>query len=314
MAAFVGLEMAGVLRFGKRVCVCSVQTESNSGPGWIRRANPYSGKPVYAETVEWSVPEMEETPRNTLERIVWWKSDEVDTKRESLPFLALRNRVMGLEKDQGKANGSLVLEKLKRKPDTKINRVAEIRYKWPDEEGPSPEVDSMRIAAAADSNGDVAVAIQTDSKYFAGDLQHMNRVRAASELPIICTDVINQQYQFYELRYHRADAAVVLAAVYTKEDMDYNLKIAKVLGLALFVEVHSVEELDYALSFKDLKAILAGPRDLNSMRSSFVDSENLVSERIDELRSRNIIVLAEGREEEIEADSGLIDAVIVYRD
>jgi len=211
MACFIGGLWGGakaeVRRRETGVTSMCESGETRQAGGWIRRAYPMQGKAVFADHVMWSVPEMEEPPVNFLEEVVWWKGVETDMRKEKTPFLVLRNRVLTMNKGEEAdvARGQELLDSLRRRDSEPVKRVGEIRQKWPKEgideskvEGNgthSPFMDVMRAATDAESKDYVALAVQTDAKYYGGNLQDMNRIRAASKLPIICTEIINQPYQ-----------------------------------------------------------------------------------------------------------------------
>lgn len=198
MMSFIVSTGVGTLQRSRaRVCMCDSPTASSMGEGWIRRAPPLQGKTMSCDNVAWSVPEMELEPSNILEEIVWWKGVETDMRKEKVPFLKLRNMVLALARgpEAGVARGKELIESLKRKEGEKLKEIAEVRQKWPHEEQGESPIDVMRLATEAEKGGAVAVAVQTDSKFFGGSLQDMNRIRAASSLPIICTEVLNQPYQ-----------------------------------------------------------------------------------------------------------------------
>ena len=88
--------------------------------------------------------------------------------------------------------------------------IAEIKRASPwgvysDIEDPTP------LAQAFERGGAAMVSVVTESSLFNGSYEDLSRVRAATELPLICKDIILSAYQLFEARRAGADAVLLIA-------------------------------------------------------------------------------------------------------
>ena len=95
----------------------------------------------------------------------------------------------------------------------------------------------------------------TDSKFFQGSFENLAAVRQAVDLPLLCKEFIIYPYQIYYARAHGADAVLLIAAILEDSDLQYFLKIVKVLGMTALIEVHTAEEFDRVLKLTGVKLI-----------------------------------------------------------
>lgn len=101
-------------------------------------------------------------------------------------------------------------------------------------------------------------------------------------------------YQLHQARAAGADAALLIAAILTDQDVVYLIKVARALGLAVLVEVHDTEELERMLRLplwsepSTAAHILIGinNRDLTSFHTDLATTEQLMARCGDQLRQR----------------------------
>ncbi len=116
----------------------------------------------------------------------------------------------------------------------------------------------------------------TEPTFFDGSLEHFEAVRAAVQTPLLRKDFIVSEYQLLEARAIGADAALLIVAALSPDELTRLMATASSLGLDTLVEVHSADELSVAI---DCGAPIIGVNNRN-LRTLVVDvhaSEQLVS-------------------------------------
>jgi len=118
-------------------------------------------------------------------------------------------------------------------------------------------------------------------------------VRGAVELPLLCKDFILSPYQLYQARAAGADAALLIAAILTDQDLAYLLKVARALGLAVLIEVHDAPELERVLALDGVKMIGINNRDLSSFTVDLATTEQLMERFGERVRERGALLVSE---------------------
>ena len=95
-------------------------------------------------------------------------------------------------------------------------------------------------ARAYASAGAAAISVLTEPTFFDGSLEHLEQVRAASDLPLLRKDFIVTEYQLFEAAAAGADAVLLIVAALTRADLGQLVRRAAQLGLAALVEVHDL--------------------------------------------------------------------------
>jgi indole-3-glycerol phosphate synthase len=135
--------------------------------------------------------------------------------------------------------------------------------------------------------------VLTDKQFFQGGFEVLVSVRGAVELPLLCKDFILSPYQLYQARAAGADAALLIAAILTDQDLAYLLKVARALGLAVLVEVHDAAELERVLALEGVNLIGINNRDLSSFTVDLATTEQLMERFGDRLRERGALLVSE---------------------
>lgn len=131
------------------------------------------------------------------------------------------------------------------------------------------EYDCGGIARAYEAAGAAALSVLTAEDYFAGSLDDLGEARAAVRLPVLRKDFIVDEYQVYESVAGGADALLLIVAALEDSALRHLIQRTGSLGLAALVEVHTEEELDYAL---DAGARIVGVNNRN-LKTLDVDLE-----------------------------------------
>lgn len=140
-------------------------------------------------------------------------------------------------------------------------------------------------------------------------------VRQAVELPLLCKDFILTPYQLYQARAAGADAALLIAAILTDQDLSYLLKVAHALGLAVLLEVHDGAEMERALALEGVKMVGINNRDLTSFHTDLATTEELMARYGERLRQKGALLVSEsglGSRDDLDRVMGAgADAVLV---
>ena len=250
----------------------------------IRRRPPNPAVSVQSLRYQAKVPDA--APRHILEEIVWQKETEVAQLRERVPLLELQKQVKDLPLPRaflqalqhGKTYPAIIAEVKKASPSKGIIR---------------EDFDPVAIARSYEQGGATCLSVLTDQKFFQGSFDNLARIRAVTDLPLLCKEFIIYPYQMYLARISGADAILLIAAILSDKDLQYFLKIAATLGMAALVEVHTLAELDRVLALEGINLIGINNRNLEDFSVDLQTTCRLLNERQDQLRSRNILVVSE---------------------
>ena len=153
---------------------------------------------------------------------------------------------------------------------------------WIKEDG-RPDI----IPLSYQQNGAAALSILTDEQYFGGSDDFISQARQSGvTLPILYKNFVIDEAQLYAAALCGASAVLLIAACLTKSQCKSLLDKAHDLGLEVLLEMHSVEELEYA----DLQPDLCGINNRN-LGSFFTDVEN--SFRLAELLPKDAVKVSE---------------------
>lgn len=129
-----------------------------------------------------------------------------------------------------------------------IRLIAEVKKASPSKGLIRPNFDPIAIARRYEETGAPAISVLTDEKYFQGKLEYLTQIRQAVGIPLLRKDFIIDPMQVYEARAAGADAILLIVAALSLGHMHELLEVARGLGMAALVEVHTESELCTALS------------------------------------------------------------------
>lgn len=250
----------------------------------IRRHTPSPAVDVLNLRYQVAMPDAQ--PNHILEEIVWQKETEVDKMRERFSLADLKNKV-----NHAPATRNF-LEALKSSK-TKPAVIAEVKKASPSKGIIREDFEPVAIAKSYQTGGASCISVLTDTKFFQGSFEYLANVRASVEIPLLCKDFIIYPYQIYWARIHGADAILLIAAILSDQDLQYFLKIAKTLGMAALVEVHTLEELDRVLSLEGVNLVGINNRNLENFTVDLQTTQQLLQARQTEISSRNILMVSE---------------------
>jgi indole-3-glycerol phosphate synthase len=185
--------------------------------------------------LQYGIPHEEAAPRHILEEIVWEKDREVTASRERVPLEKLKRQVADLPPCR---DFVAALRASCRKPAV----IAEVKKASPSKGVIREDFDPVAIARGYQAGGASCLSVLTDKAFFQGGFEVLVEVRQAVDIPLLCKDFILTPYQLYQARAAGADAALLIAAILSDQDLIYLLKVAHALGLAVLLEVHDAPE------------------------------------------------------------------------
>ncbi|PZU97539.1 MAG: indole-3-glycerol phosphate synthase TrpC [Leptolyngbya sp.] len=250
----------------------------------IRRRPPNPA--VAVKHLQYQIKVDDAEPRNILEKIVWQKETEVAALRERLPLADLQRQVLDAPPPRdfiaalrdGRTTPALIAEVKKASPSQGVMR---------------PDFDPVAIAQTYAAHGATCLSVLTDTTFFQGDFEYLVQIREAVELPLLCKEFIIYPYQMYLARSKGADAVLLIAAILSDQDLAYFVQIAKALGMAVLVEVHTLEELDRVLAVPGLALIGINNRDLETFTTRLETTAELIEARREALAASHALVVSE---------------------
>ncbi|MBS4026564.1 MAG: indole-3-glycerol phosphate synthase TrpC [Clostridia bacterium] len=134
-----------------------------------------------------------------------------------------------------------------RKNGNQLKLIAEVKQASPSKGVLAANFCPETIARGYTKGGASAISVLTERKYFLGSVDNLQKVKCTTHLPVLRKDFIIEPYQIMESRAIGADAVLLIAAILTKKELVYFIKLAEELGVAPLVEVHQRRELELVL-------------------------------------------------------------------
>ncbi len=190
-------------------------------------------------------------------------------RAEREPLAALERRAAGRTPRPGLFTAALSRS-------DRWNVIAECKRRSPSRGVLRAEYDPVAIAVGYSAAGAAAISVLTEPTFFDGAPAHLEAVRAAVDTPLLRKDFIVSEYQLLEARAMGADAALLIVAALTPEELQRLAAFAASLGLDTLVEVHDADELRVAID-SGARVIGVNNRNLRTLVVDVHASETLVS-------------------------------------
>ncbi len=252
----------------------------------IRRRPPST--PISVAHLEYQIKVPDSEPRNILEKIVWHKEAEVARLRAKAPLQSLQQQIQGLPAPRGFA-AALRRQVAAHSPAL----IAEVKKASPSKGVIRADFDPVAIAQSYAVGGATCLSVLTDSDFFQGSFTYLSQIRQAVDLPLLCKEFVIYPYQIYQARLAGADAILLIAAILTDKDLQYFLKIAKILGLDALVETHTVEEFERVIALDGVELIGVNSRNLEDFTVSLDTTEKVVEKFGAAIARKQILLVAE---------------------
>lgn len=102
----------------------------------------------------------------------------------------------------------------------------------------SGAVDVAARARRYEAAGAAAISVLTEPRFWGGSLDDLRAVRSATDVPILCKDVIVDEHQIFEARAAGADAILLIAEVLSDDELRRFQRRAAELAMGTLVEAH----------------------------------------------------------------------------
>jgi indole-3-glycerol phosphate synthase len=120
--------------------------------------------------------------------------------------------------------------------------IAEMKQRTPTMGVLSDDYRPAQLGRLYEEGGAAAISVLTHMAGFGGRPEHVEAVRAITELPILRKDFITDPFEVAEARASGADAVLLIAAALERDRLVQLLAAARSRGVAALVEVHDAEE------------------------------------------------------------------------
>ena len=252
----------------------------------IRRRPPNPAISVASLEYKIKVPDAE--PRNILEKIVWHKEAEVARQREQVPLQDLQRQAQGLPETKGFGRA------LRRQASLQSPAIiAEVKKASPSKGIIREDFDAVVIARSYASGNATCLSVLTDTKFFQGSFDYLRQIRQAVDLPLLCKEFIIYPYQIYQARTAGADAILLIAAILPDKDLNYFVRIAKVLGLDVLVETHTAEEFERVIALDGVEIIGINNRNLEDFTVSLETTQRLLAAHSEGIAHKQVLIVSE---------------------
>lgn len=173
-----------------------------------------------------------------LQKIIDGKKSELKKRKNKLPFPELAKLV-----NPGKRRS--LISAVAGKP---FFIIAETKKASPSAGIIKKRYFPARNAAAYERAGASAVSVITESKFFLGKPEDLEKVRKAVKIPVLMKDFIFDPYQIYEAKFYGADIVLFIYRILGQDLLKKLLKTADKLNLEVLVEVHEKKEIKDVLN------------------------------------------------------------------
>ena len=184
--------------------------------------------------------------KDILEEIIKKKIEKVDLLKKSISLNILNEQI-----DQNKTFINFKDKIQNNINNNKISLIAEIKKASPSAGIIINDYNPIEIAKIYDNNKATCLSILTEEDFFLGNLNDISKVKEKINLPVLCKDFFIDKFQVPLAKSYGADAILIILAG-VSDDLAIELyEEAMRLNMSIIVEVHTIEEAEKALNFKE---------------------------------------------------------------
>jgi len=133
----------------------------------------------------------------------------------------------------------------------KISIIAEIKKASPSAGVIIKDYNPVEIAKIYNDNNVTCLSVLTEEDFFLGNLIHISKIKQKFNLPILCKDFFIDKFQIPLAKSYGADAILIILAGVSDDLANELYEEALRLNMSVIVEVHTLEEAEKALNFKE---------------------------------------------------------------
>lgn len=208
--------------------------------------------------------------KDILDEIIAYKRVEVERMKELLPPQQLYRQVEQLLDTQSTASMRSALMK------AEVGIIAEMKRRSPSKGWIKEEAKADEIPLSYQENGASAISILTDEHYFGGNDNFIRMAKKSGvNVPVLYKNFVIDEYQLFQARECGASAVLLIAAALSVTDCRSLIRISHELGMEVLLEMHAIEELDYADLEPDVYGV--NNRNLGTFITSIDNSLRLIS-------------------------------------
>jgi indole-3-glycerol phosphate synthase len=183
---------------------------------------------------------------NILNNIISKKIERVDALKKSLSLDSL-NKIIDKNNTfidfKEKIQNNIIQDK--------ISIIAEIKKASPSAGVIIKDYNPVEIAKIYNENNVTCLSVLTEEDFFLGNLIHISKIKQKFNLPILCKDFFIDKFQIPLAKSYGADAILIILAGVSDDLANELYEEALRLNMSVIVEVHTVEEAEKALNFKE---------------------------------------------------------------
>ena len=133
----------------------------------------------------------------------------------------------------------------------KISIIAEIKKASPSAGVIIEDYNPVEIAKIYNDNNVTCLSVLTEEDFFLGNLIHISKIKQKFNLPILCKDFFIDKFQIPLAKSYGADAILIILAGVSDDLANELYEEALKLNMSVIVEVHTVDEAEKSLNFKE---------------------------------------------------------------
>jgi indole-3-glycerol phosphate synthase len=183
---------------------------------------------------------------NILSNIITKKIERVDTLKKSISLDSL-NKIIDKNNTfidfKEKIQNNIIQDK--------ISIIAEIKKASPSAGVIIEDYNPVEIAKIYNNNNVTCLSVLTEEDFFLGNLIHISKIKQKFNLPVLCKDFFIDKFQIPLAKSYGADAILIILAGVSDDLANELYEEALRLNMSVIVEVHTVEEAEKALNFKE---------------------------------------------------------------
>lgn len=183
---------------------------------------------------------------NILNNIISKKIERVDTLKKSISLDSL-NEIIDKNNTfidfKEKIQNNIIQDK--------ISIIAEIKKTSPSAGVIIEDYNPVEIAKIYNDNNVTCLSVLTEEDFFLGNLIHISKIKQKFNLPVLCKDFFIDKFQIPLAKSYGADAILIILAGVSDDLANELYEEALRLNMSVIVEVHTVEEAEKALNFKE---------------------------------------------------------------